>query len=261
MTEKTKLPDAEESKLEVVTEATAPEVPQGISTKPKFDPSTWQPHTSLGRDVKSGKIKSIDEILNLGKRILEPEIVDMLVPNLESEIILLGQSKGKFGGGKKNVWRQTQKKTKEGNRPHFATILVIGNKNGYLGMGFGKAKETVPAKEKAIRNAKINFIKIRRGCGSWACNCAEPHTLPFAIKGKSGSVELHLLPAPKGTALCVEKECAKMLKLAGLKDVYSKVFGQTRNKINVVKACFNALKSLSKIKIQPEYYKIAGVVE
>ena len=72
-----------------------------------------------------------------------------------------------------------KKKTKEGNKPKFATIAVIGNKNGYVGLGYGKAKETVPAREKAIRNAKLSIMKIRRGCGSWECGCKEPHSLTF----------------------------------------------------------------------------------
>ena len=54
------------------------------------------------------------------------------------------------------------RKTAEGNKPHFAALAVVGNKNGYVGIGYGKARETVPAREKAVRNAKLNVIKIRR---------------------------------------------------------------------------------------------------
>lgn len=254
-----RLPPDEEAKQDTIEKATEPTVPQGISTSRKFDMDAWKPHTELGRQVKAGKIKNIDEILDKGKRILEPQIVDILIPNLEHDLIFIGQSKGKFGGGKRNIWRQTQKKTKEGNKPKFATLAVVGNKDGYVGFGYGKAKETVPAREKAIRRAKLNVIKIRRACGSWECGCAEPHSIPFKVKGKCGSVKINLLPAPKGTNLCIEKECSKILKFAGIKDVYSKTFGQTRIKLNLIKACFDALKNLSKLKIQPEYIKKAGV--
>ncbi len=163
---------------------------------------SWKPKTTLGGKVKAGEIKNIDEILDNGEKILEPEIVAVLLPELESELLLIGQSKGKFGGGQRRVFKQTQKKTREGNRPKFATIVVVGNKNGYVGISYGKSRETVPAREKAIRKAKLNVIKIKRGCGSWQCSCGEPHTIPFAVEGKCGSVRVRLIPAPRGTGLC-----------------------------------------------------------
>ena len=61
------------------------------------------------------------------------------------------------------------------------------------------------------------------------------------------------MPAPKGVGLCVEKECAKMLKLAGVKDIWSKTFGNTRTKTNLIVACYNALKQLSEIKIPQKF--------
>ncbi len=124
------------------------------------DLEKWKPKTALGRKVKNREIATLDEVLDSGKPILEPEIVDMLIPNIESDLLMIGQSKGKFGGGSRRVFRQTQKKTKEGNKPKFATYAVVGNKDGFVGLGFGKAKETVPAREKAVRQAKLNIIKV-----------------------------------------------------------------------------------------------------
>jgi len=120
-------------------------------------------------------------------------------------------------------------------------------------VGYGKSKETVPAREKSIRNAKLSITKIRRGCGSWQCGCNEPHTIPFAVKGKCGSVVITLIPAPRGTGLCIEEECQKVLKLAGIKDIWSKNLGQTKTKINLVNACFNALKKLVEMKVPKKY--------
>src|SRR3989344_8083845 len=105
----------------------------------------WQPKTSLGRKVKSGEINNIDTILDSGCRILETGVVDALLPNLDVQLLEVGQSKGKFGGGKGSIWRQTQKVTSEGARIKFAAFAVVGNKNGYVGIGFGSSKETVPA--------------------------------------------------------------------------------------------------------------------
>ena len=221
----------------------------------------WVPKTEIGKKVKAGEIKDIDEILNSGRRILESEIVDFLMPSLEYDLITIGQSKGKFGGGKRSIWKQTQKKTKEGNKPKFATVAVIGNKDGYVGLGYGKAKETVPAREKAIRNAKLNIMKVRRGCGSWACGCSEPHSIPIKVSGKCSSVVVALIPAPKGTNLTIQKELGKILRLAGFKDVYSKTKGQTGVQLNLVKACIAALKKLNSTKFDDEFIKKSGTRE
>jgi len=207
---------------------------------------SWVPKTKLGKEVKGGKIKEIDYVFENNLRILEPYIVDILIPNIESDLIHIGQAKGKFGGGKRRPWRQTQKKTAEGNVPSFACMAVVGDKNGHAGLGYGKAKETVPAKQKAISKAKINLIRIERGCGSFECVCNEKHSIPFVVEGKSGSVKIKLMPAPKGTGLVIDDECKKILKLAGIKDVYSKSFGKTRTKFNFAKACMSALKKLNK---------------
>ena len=207
----------------------------------------WNPKTDLGKKVKNGDIKSIDEIFESGKKILETEIVDFLISNLETDLLLIGQSRGKFGGGKRTIWRQTQKKTSEGNKPKFGIMAIVGNKDGYLGIGLGKSKETMPSREKAIRNAKLNIIKIKRGCGSWVCGCDKNHSIPFTVTGKEGATKIKLMPAPKGTKLCIEKECQKILSFAGIKDIYSKV-SDPKTKINLVMACFNALKNLSRIK-------------
>jgi len=221
----------------------------------------WKPKTNLGKLVKAKKIINIDDVLSSGQKVLEAEIIDILLPNLETELLSIGQSKGKFGGGKKSIWRTTQKKTSEGNKPKFSTLVVVGNKDGYLGIGFGKSKETVPAREKAIRKAKLNLIKIRRGCGSWACGCGEPHTIPLKINGKCSSVKIELMPAPKGTGLAVEKEVKKILHLAGIKDVYSRTSGHTKTKLNLIYAAFRALKKLNKVKIKQDYYKQSGLTE
>ncbi len=221
---------------------------------------SWKPKTKLGTKVKNKELLEIDEILNHGQKILEPEIVDSLL-HLEQDLLLIGQSKGKFGGGARRVFRQTQKKTKEGNKPKFSTLVVVGDKNGHVGLGAGKAKETVPAREKAIRQAKLNIFKIRRGCGSWQCSCGKPHSIPFTVTGKCGSIEIKFIPAPKGKGLCCEKEIAKVLELAGIKDVWTKTRGQTRNLLNFVYACEDALRKLTVIKIRPEEISKLGIVD
>lgn len=207
----------------------------------------WEPKTKLGREVKDGRIKNIDEILNNERKILEAEIVDFLM-NVKSELINIGQSKGKFGGGKRRIWRQTQRKTKEGNIPTFSTLAIIGDEDGHIGISSGKSKETLPAREKAIRKAKLNIFKVKRACSGFDCSCSEPHSIPFKITGKTGSIRLTLIPAAQGTGLVVGSELKKVLKLAGIKDVYSRVTGKKRTTFNLVKACIDALKQTKQIK-------------
>jgi len=250
-----------DDKLEEAKKIEEKVVVREIKSKPSFDKESWKPKSEIGEKVKSGEITNIDEILDNGIKILEPEIVDILLPNSTTDLLLIGQSKGKFGGGQRRVFKQTQKKTREGNKPHFATVAVIGNENGYVGIGYGKSKETVPAREKAIRNAKINIIKIKRGCGSWECGCGQPHTIPYKVEGKCGSVTIKLLPAPKGTGLCVENECAKILRLSGIRDVWSKTYGKTNTKINLIAACIKALRNLINTKVRASEIEKLGMVE
>jgi small subunit ribosomal protein S5 len=213
--------------------------------KEKMAIAAWEPKTKLGREVKEGKIKHIDDILDSGRKILEVEIVDSLI-NVKSDLISIGQSKGKFGGGKRRAWRQTQRKTKEGNIPSFSTLAIIGDENGHIGIGSGKSKETLPARDKAIRKAKLNIMKIERGCAGFDCACAEPHSIPFKVTGKAGSVRVTLIPAPQGTGLVVANELKKILKLVGIKDVYSQTFGKKRTTFNLIKACIDALEKTHK---------------
>jgi len=236
------------------------EIPEGIVRDRGFDYENWNPKTELGKKVKSGEIKDIDEIFEKGYKILEPEIIDALFPNLESMLINAGQSKGKFGGGKKSIWIQTQKKTKEGTNVKFATVAVVGNRNGYVGIGHGKSKETMPAREKAVKQAKLSIIRIRRGCGSWETGGENLYSIPFKVSGKSGSAKIELIPAPKGTGLCVENECKKVLELAGIKDIYSKS-KNSKTKLNLIKACFDALRKLSKTKVDEDFKRQHHMVE
>jgi small subunit ribosomal protein S5 len=221
----------------------------------------WKPVTSLGKKVNDGEITDIEEIFKSGEKIMEAEIVNALLPNLEEELLLVGQAKGKFGGGQRRIFRQTQKKTKEGNRIHFLTCAAVGNNNGYVGLNLGKSKETVPARDKSKRKARLNIMQIRRGCGSWQCSCGEAHSVPFAATGKCGASTITIMPAPKGKGLCIEQECAKILKLAGIKDVWAKVSGQTKSKLNLVTALVDALKNMSEMKVRPQDIQTLGVVD
>ncbi len=241
----TKKADEAEKKSEEIVEEKKEETRDERQRRERLE--EWIPKTQLGKDVLAGKVKDIDVVLNKGRKILEPEIVDILA-NVQSDLLFIGQAKGKFGGGKRRAWRQTQKKTKEGNIPTFSVMAVVGDGKGHVGIGVGRAKETLPAREKAIRKAKLNLIKIPRACASYDCLCEEEHSIPVTTRGKCSSVGVELIPAPQGTGLVAGEELRKILKLAGIKDVYSKTSGKTRTTFNLAKACIDALGKLRGVK-------------
>ncbi len=218
---------------------------------------SWQPKTKLGRLVKEGKITSIDYILSHGYKILEPEIVDWLLPNLKVEYIRLGMSKGKFR--RPRALKMVQKTSAEGKKTKFLAMVVVGDENGHVGIGIGKSNENSVAIQKAIRKAKLNIISVLRGCGSWECACGEPHSVPFRVEGKMGSVRVVLLPAPRGVGLVASDEAKKILRLAGYKDVWMQSFGQTRRRINHIGAIYDALKKLSKVRVNSRYAALSGL--
>ncbi len=209
----------------------------------------WIPRTQLGKDVFEGKITSIEEIVSEGLKIKEPEIVDRLLPDLGKEIIFIGGSPGKGGGIRRTSTRRTARMHKSGRRFSINACVVVG-RPGYIGIGKASGAEHSQAIEKATQQAKLNIIPIRRGCGSWECACAEHHSIPLKISGKSGAVTVELLPAPKGIGLCIGYEMKKILRLSGLDDVWSKVYGDTRTRFSYALALFDCIKNLNKFKME-----------
>ena len=96
--------------------------------------------------------------------------------------------------------------------------------------------------EKALINAKLNIIPVRRGCGSWECSCSDPHSVPFVTMGKSGSVRVIIKPAPRGTGIVAGDVAKVVLKYAGISDAWTQTFGETRTTINFAKAVYEALR-------------------
>lgn len=209
-----------------------------------FNMEEWEPKTNLGQMVKEGKITDIDEIFENGLPIMELEIIDALLPDLEEEVMDVNL---------------VQRMHKSGRKVNFRVIVSVGDKNGYVGLGQGKAKEVGPAIRKAVDNAKYNVIKVRRGCGDWGCVCGKEHTVPFQVQGKSGSVRVTLIPAPGGVGLAIGNVGKTILRLAGIEDVWSETRGQTQTTINFAGAVFEALKNLSKMKANKSDLKNLGV--
>lgn len=205
----------------------------------------WEPKTKLGRLVKNGEIRTMGEALRAGLPLKEPEIVDILLPDLKDEILDVNM---------------VQRMTDSGRRVKFAITVAVGNEDGYVGLGHAKGKEVGASIRKAIEDAKLNIIEIRRGCGSWECRCGKPHTLPFAVRGKCGSVEVYFKPAPQGLGLACGDVAKKILRLAGVKDIWAFTRGTTRTTVNYAKAVYDALKRNAEIRLTEEEIKRLNIV-
>lgn len=243
------LPEVAGSEKEIV------ETPKGHSI------AGWTPKTELGKKVVDGKVQSIEQIFDSGAAIREPQIVDALLSGLENEIVLIGGSTGKGGGIKRTPQRRTTRMHKSGRRFNISAMTIVGNSNGYVGIGLasgppGKGRELI---EKSLNKAKLNLIPIRRGCGSWECKCGGQHSIPLKVSGKSGSVNVDLFPAPKGVGPVVMDEMKKFMRLAGIKDIWCKSRGNTGARINLMRAVFNAFKKLDAVRIEERDEKILGI--
>jgi len=225
-------------------------------------PEEWIPKSDLGKEIFAGKQVSIDKLFEQGIKIREAGIVDKLLPNIQSDVIMIGGSSGKGGGSKRTPSRRTSRMHKSGRRYRITVMAVVGNANGYVGLGLargppGKHREAV---RKAITKAKLNLIPVRRGCGSWECGCGGAHSIPFTTVGKSGSITVKFMPAPKGLGLCVSNEVKKVLKLAGIQDIWCKARGKTQTRVNLIKAVFNALTKMNRYRTLPEYIERTGMI-
>ena len=186
----------------------------------------WVPKTKLGKQVQQGEVVSMEEIFTQGLRIKEPEIVDTLLPGIQQEVLGIGF---------------VQKQTDAGERSRFRAIVAVGNGDGYIGIGEGKARQVRTAIDKGTIQAKLNVIPVRRGCGSWECRCGRAHTVLFTVTGKCGSVRLEVLPGPRGLGLVAGEIPKQLLALAGVKDCWTRTYGSTSTLTSSALAAFDAL--------------------
>jgi len=222
--------------------------PRNNKTEPENTLLDWKPKTQLGKDVLDGKVKSIREILENGIKIKESEIVDFLMPDIKSELVLIGGRPGKGGGIERTPVRVSAKMHRSGRRYRYSSFAIVGNQDGIVGIGKGIGKEGKTAVQKATRKAKLNLITVPRHCGSWECGCGGDHSIPYNTEGKSSSVIVTLMPAPKGIGLAVSEENKKLLSLAGIQDIWIKTKGNTKTRYNLIKATFEALRNLHSYK-------------
>ena len=200
-------------------------------------PAPWIPKTELGRRVAAGELTTMGAVLATGLRLREPQIVDKLLPGLHDEVLDVNM---------------VQRMTDSGRRFKFAVTVVVGNGDGFVGIGRAKGREVGPTIRRAIDRAKLGIIEILRGCGSWECGCGRSHTVPFQVAGRSGSVVVTLKPAPRGVGLAVGDVVKPILRFAGITDAWGYTDGHTKTTVNYAQSAYVALVQLASLKVPPE---------
>lgn len=126
---------------------------------------------------------------------------------------------------------------KGGRRFSFSALVVLGDRTGQVGCGFGKANEVPPSVEKAIKDAKKNMIKVPM----------KGNTIPHQIMGRYRASKVFMAPAADGTGVIAGSAVRAVVECAGVKNILTKVYGST-NPLNVVKAAIACLKGLRNLE-------------
>ena len=131
------------------------------------------------------------------------------------------------------VINRVTKVVKGGRRMRFAALVVVGDLNGHVGFGTGKAQEVPEAIKKAVEDAKKNIINVP----------IVGTSIPHEITGIHGAGQVFLRPAPAGTGIVAGGPVRNVVELAGIQDIVSKSQGSS-TPVNIVRATFEALKEL-----------------
>jgi len=134
---------------------------------------------------------------------------------------------------------------KGGRRFSFAAMIVVGNGQGRVGWGYGKANEVPPSVEKAVKSGTRNLIDIS----------LSENTIPHTVHGRYGAARVILVPAGPGTGVIAGAAVRAVCEAAGIHDILTKSFG-SNNPINLVKATIEALRQL---RTRHEVERLRGV--
>jgi len=167
----------------------------------------------------------------MGRKLLPREYVDVHAAALTDRVIQINRCATVVKGGR---------------RFSFSALVVVGDGNGVVGIGFGKAKGVPMAVEKGVKNAGRACVRVP---------LIDGRTIPHAVEGVFCSSKVRLIPASPGTGVIACQWVRSVLELAGIRDVLTKAYGST-NPINVVKA---VMDGLLKLRTKQENAALRGV--
>ena len=140
--------------------------------------------------------------------------------------------------------KRVSKKVKGGNKIGFSVLVIIGDRNGRVGVGLGKAPDVVTSIRKGVRRAKKNVVTVP----------LEGTTIPHELRVKLGAAKILLKPAPKGAGIIAGGPVRAVAELAGISDISAKILG-TSNKASNVYATLEALRRIGQMEAMRDQKK------